>query len=80
MTKGLRQILEAGGNDDDLVAFMHDRFLPVDEIEARKLAQEISKSPPELGYLTVSNALQWRLQYGRVIDQAGSVDGIARIR
>jgi hypothetical protein len=32
------------------------------------------------GYLTVSNALQWRLQYGRVIAEAGKVDGILRLR
>ena len=27
---------------------------------------------PRLGYLTISNALQWRLQYSRVIEQAGA--------
>jgi hypothetical protein len=80
MTNGLRLILEANGNEDDLVAFMMDRFLPVDEIEAHTLAQEVVRKPPELGYLTVSNALQWRLQYGRVITQAGSVKGLVRIR
>lgn len=80
MTKGLRDILAAGGNEDDLVAFMQDRMLPVDEIEVRRIAQQLLKSPPEQGYLTISNALQWRLQYGRVITQAGSVPGITRIR
>jgi hypothetical protein len=80
MTNGLRAILESGGNEDDLVAFMMDRFLPVDDIQARILAQEVIRNPPELGYLTVSNALQWRLQYGRVISQAGSIKGIVRIR
>jgi hypothetical protein len=33
-----------------------------------------------LGYLTISNALQWRRQYGRVIVEAGLVDGITRIK
>jgi hypothetical protein len=80
MTRGLREILEKDGNEDDLVAFMQDKLLPVDEIEIRRIAQETLRSPPEQGYLTVSNALQWRLQYGRVITQAGSVDGIIRIR
>ncbi len=32
-----------------------------------------------LGYLTVSNALQWRLQYSRVIEQAGKIGGILRL-
>lgn len=80
MTKGLREIIAREGNEDDLVAFMQDKMLPVDEIEARRIAQELLASPPEQGYLTISNALQWRLQYGRVIVQAGSVPGITRIR
>ncbi len=37
-------------------------------------------NPPNIGYLTISNALQWRLQYRRVIEEAGKVDGIRRIR
>lgn len=80
MTKGLLQILENDGNVDDLIAFMQDKNLPVDDIEARSIAEEVIKNPPKQGYLTISNALQWRLQYGRVIQEAGKVDGIRRIR
>lgn len=80
MTKGLRQIVENNGNVDDLMAFMFDKQLPVDEIELKRLAEEILGKKPEQGYLTISNALQWRLQYSRVIDQAGSVPGVLRIR
>ncbi|MGA2617684.1 MAG: hypothetical protein ABSF26_08750 [Thermoguttaceae bacterium] len=80
MTTGLRSIIENHGNEDDLVAFMQDRALPVDEIEARAIAQQVLKTPPQVGYLTISNALQWRLQYGRVIEQAGAIDGIVRVR
>jgi hypothetical protein len=54
-------------------------MLPVDEVEAESLADEVLSSPPEAGYLTVSNALQWRLQYSRVIEQAGKVGGILRL-
>jgi hypothetical protein len=80
MTKGLREIIEREGNEEDLVAFMQDKMLPVDEIEIRRIAQDLLTTPPEQGYLTISNALQWRLQYGRVITQAGLVSGITRIR
>jgi len=79
MTSGLRKILENMANRDDIIAFFQERLLPVDDIEAEKLADEILRNPPELGYLTVSNALQWRLQYGRVIEQAGKVNGILRL-
>ena len=78
-TRGIREILDNNGNVDDLVAFMEDRALPVDDIQAMRLAEEIMKHPPEPGYLTISNALQWRLQYQRVIASAGSIDGIVRI-
>jgi hypothetical protein len=80
MTKGLREIIERQGNEDDLVAFMQDKMLPVDEIELRRIAEDLMIAPPEQGYLTISNALQWRLQYGRVITQAGLVAGITRIK
>ncbi len=79
-TVGIRQILQNEGNSDDLVAFMEDRRLPVDDIQAHRLAQEILQDVPKIGYLTISNALQWRLQYRRVIEQAGEVDGVLRIR
>jgi hypothetical protein len=79
-TTGLRRILENEGNKDDLLAFIEERRLPVDEIEASAIADEILANPPEISYLTISNALQWRLQYGRVIEQAGSVAGVERLR
>jgi hypothetical protein len=53
--------------------------LPVDEIEASNLANEILMTRPEIGYLTISNALQWRLQYGRIIEKAGEVNGINKL-
>lgn len=79
-TSGIRKILENEGNIDDLVAYMSERNLPVDEIKANSIARELLKTPPEQGYLTISNALQWRLQYRRIIDTAGSIEGILRIR
>lgn len=78
-TSGLRKLVENKANRDDILAFFQERMLPVDEVEAESLADEVLRSPPEVGYLTVSNALQWRLQYGRVIEQAGKVGGILRL-
>ena len=78
-TRGILDFIDRDGNTDDLIAFMHDRNLPIDDIEATSLAEELLDSPPKLGYLTISNALQWRLQYRRVIDVAGTIDGILRV-
>lgn len=79
-TSGILKILANNGNVDDLLAFIEERRLPVDEIEARLIAEAVVKTPPEQGYLTISNALQWRLQYTRVIEKAGEIDGIIRVR
>jgi hypothetical protein len=79
ITTGLRQILENEGNLDDITAFMGDQYLPVDEIQARKIAKEVSENLPPIGYLPISEVLQWRLQYGRTIEEVGKVDGVDRI-
>ncbi|MEG3859370.1 type II restriction endonuclease [Microcoleus sp. herbarium12] len=79
MTRGIRNILDNEGNKDDLLAFLLDRNLPVDEIEADKIAEEIMINPPLQGFLTISNALQWRLQYSRAIERAGQQDGVMAV-
>jgi hypothetical protein len=80
-TAGLAEILERGGNVDDIDAFLQERNLPLDEIGRRQLSERIHESQPVIGYLTVSNALQWRLQYGRVVQliQAGGGDGLENL-
>jgi hypothetical protein len=78
-THGLLEILQRKGNRDDVFGFLTERNLPADEITLNQLADEIMKKPPSQGYLTVSNALQWRLQYGRIVALETSVPGIERI-
>lgn len=79
MTKGLLDILDNDGNQDDLMAFMVERHLTADEIELNNLAAEVLANRSEQGYLTISPAMQWRLQYKRVIAQAGGVDGVRSV-
>jgi len=78
-TLGLREILRRNGNKDDVIAFLEERSLPLDEIGREALASRILQEPPQQGYLTVSNALQWRLQYGRIVSLVNSrevVEGV----
>ena len=79
ITKRIIELLENDGNEDDVRAMLSERNLPVDEIGLDKLAKEIMEQRPVQGYLTISNALQWRLQYGRVIEKAGTVKGVTAI-
>ncbi len=80
-TCGLIEMLSRDGNVDDVVAFLEERNLPLDEIGRQELAERILQQPPNLGYLTVSNALQWRLQYRRVINltSEGSTMGVENL-
>ena len=55
---------------------LNDKNVPGDELTYSMLADEILQTPPEQGYLTISNALQWRLQYKRVIELNNTVGGV----
>lgn len=78
-TAGIRELLSRRANVDDIDGFLEDRQLPVDESGRRRLAERIIQEPPVQGVLTISNALQWRLQYGRALTVAGSETGVDRI-
>lgn len=78
-TTGLRQIIENNGNVDDVFAFLNDHKIPADEVTLMNMAKDILKNPPIVGYLTISNALQWRLQYGRIVSLNETIKGISPI-
>jgi len=79
LTTSILSIIDNNGNKDDIISLFFDRNLPIDEIEASRLAEEVFQHRPNIGYLTISNALQWRLQYGRIIEKAGTIDGIDKL-
>ena len=79
ITKRLREMLADGAYKEDLMGFLEDKNVPGDEIIYNELADEILANPPEQGYLTISNALQWRLQYARVITLDNKVDGVRNV-
>ena len=78
-TTGLLKIIENDGNVDDIFAFLSDHNIPADEVTLMNMAEDIVKNPPSIGYLTISNALQWRLQYGRIVTLKEKVEGITSI-
>lgn len=79
LTTSINKILDNGANEDDIIALFQDKNLPVDEMTAATLSKEILSNRPKIGYLTISNALQWRLQYSRIIEEAGKIGGINRL-
>lgn len=76
ITRRLREMVYDGANKEDIIGFLQDKNVPGDEIVYSDLANEILDCPPEQGYLTISNALQWRLQYARVIALNNEVQGV----
>lgn len=78
-TTGIFNIIKNNGNADDIFAFLIDHQIPSDEVTLMNMAEDILKNPPKIGYLTISNALQWRLQYSRVVKLSETVDGIIPI-
>lgn len=81
-TRGLLDILARDANADDIIAFLEDRNLPLDEVGRQMLAERILQHPPQPGFLTISNALQWRLQYSRAITlaEAAQTPGVETLR
>lgn len=75
----LREMVADGAIKEDIVAYLQDKNIPADEITLNEIADRILETPPNLGYLTISNALQWRLQYKRIVDLSENVEGINRI-
>ena len=66
-------------NETDIIAYLNDKNNSGDEIILAKLAGQILKTPQEQGYLTISNALQWRLQYQRIVSLKVDIPGISKI-
>ena len=75
-TKRLAEMLHDGAIKEDILAYFMDKNIPGDEITLEQLAEEVLERGMTQGYLTISNALQWRLQYKRVIMLDNTVNGI----
>ncbi len=78
-TSILNQMKIVGANEADIVAFLEGIKLPADEIALKQIAEIILKTEIPVGYLTISNALQWRLQYARIRDLKNDIHGIDKI-
>ncbi|MEA3503992.1 MAG: hypothetical protein U9R32_02180 [Bacteroidota bacterium] len=72
-------MVDDGANEEDIISYLNDKNIPADDITLSQIAKQILQKTPKLGYLTISNALQWRLQYGRVVALSEKVKGITKI-
>ena len=81
LTGQIRAIVERlsdgpfGGRESviqDLDALLKDKNIPLDGGSRRQLAERLVDDVSEQGVLTISNSLQWRLQYSRAISTAAA--------
>ncbi|GHT72422.1 hypothetical protein FACS189456_0880 [Bacteroidia bacterium] len=79
LTYRLLEMIKDKANVADIAAYLQDRNIPAADDTLWQMAEQILKNPPKQGYLTISNALQWRLQYQRIVDLSENVSGITKI-
>lgn len=79
ITTGLLNIIRNKGSVEDISAFLSEQDIPGDEVTMARMAEEVLKHPPVVGYLTISNALQWRLKYRRIVTMDEDIEGITPI-
>lgn len=78
MTQALIAMKEAGADVTAIANYLSEKFEIGDEEDYLQLAQEVLDKELLQGYLTISDALQWRLSYRRVISVEKGLEGIVQ--
>ena len=75
LTSELRKLTDKGAGAKEIVKLLKEKNIPGDDDFLKNLAKRILSNPPEQGYLTISNALQWRLKYSNAINYKNEIKG-----
>lgn len=78
LTKKLRRMIERGAGEGEIINLLKEKNIPGEEYTLRNLSRKILKNPPKQGYLTISNALQWRLKYSNAIKLKNEINGACK--
>ncbi|MBC6109413.1 hypothetical protein ACFOG5_03945 [Pedobacter fastidiosus] len=78
-TSILNQMKNVNASEEDIISFLEGIKLPVDEITLPQVAQLVLQTEIQIGYLTISNALQWRLNYRKIVNLSDDVPGVEKI-
>lgn len=76
LTKILRKLIKLNASEKDIIDILRDSNIPGDNHSLETLAKKIMSNPPKQGYLTISNAFQWRLKYNNVINLEDDIEGV----
>lgn len=75
LTRDLRKMIQRGTSEREIINLLMEKNIPGEESTLENLARNILKNPPEQGYLTISNAMQWRLKYSKAITLENEING-----
>jgi hypothetical protein len=67
LTTKLNSMVSGDADTRQIAEYLAERGLPLNQVELSQLAERVVEEPPEIGAITISNALQWRLNYGGAI-------------
>ncbi|WP_405291628.1 hypothetical protein [Methanobrevibacter sp.] len=76
LTKILRKMVQLNANESDIMEILEEYNVPGDKQNLKILAKKILSKPPKQGYLTISNACQWRLKYNNIFKLKNELDGV----
>ena len=76
LTKILRLLHKNNAEKKDFIEVLKDYNVPGDDEILNQIANKIISNPPKQGYLTISNAFQWRLKYSNVLNLKEKIDGV----
>lgn len=67
LTFDLINAKKMGATLEDIVSILKCKNIPGEESTLKSIANEILEKDIKQGQITISNALQWRLNYGRIV-------------
>lgn len=76
LTKKIRELINNNAKEKEILEFLKNSNIPYDNESLKNLARKILTNPPKQGYLTISNAFQWRLKYNNVLNLEQDPEGI----
>lgn len=71
ITKEINLIKKNGGGFNEIRTLLVQKNIPGGDIVLDELTEQILRTDVEQGYVTISNALQWRLNYTRPVNLGG---------
>ena len=74
----LREMIADGANEEDIVAYLRDRYFSYDEVLLSQLAKQVLETKPLQGYLN-SNISQIEIPYQHIIELSQRVTGVFKL-